>query len=236
MHVVVLCGGLGTRLRPAVEDLPKVLAPVSGRPFLYFVLERLRRDGFEEVVLSTGYLGEIVDAAVEAMELEGLRVRCIREPEPQGTAGALRYVIRSEGMAGPFVAMNGDTMFSGSLRRLVHYHHRHAARATIALVRVDDPARYGTVEIDADSGTVTAFLEKGASHREAAWINAGAYVLVPDVLNLLDANEGSLEREVFPRVIGSGLYGCAFPDAAMLDIGVPEDYYRAQEFLQRLNG
>lgn len=235
MIVVVLCGGLGTRLRSVVDDRPKVLAPVGDRPFLYFVLNQLRREGFEEVVLSTGYMGDAVEKAVDAFNMPDLRVRCVREPEPLGTAGGLRFAAEAAGIESAFLALNGDTLFTGSLERLAENHRERAdAAATVAVVRTDDPQRYGTVQIDEDSGSVTAFVEKGASMVKQGWINAGAYVLEPESLDVLQRPSGSIERDVFPMLVGRGLYASRFPEAEFLDIGVPEDYRRAESFLKRI--
>jgi mannose-1-phosphate guanylyltransferase len=231
---VVLCGGFGTRLRPAVDDRPKVLAPVEGRPFLDYLLARLARQGCTDVVLSTGYLGEMVEAFAGDGAAWGLRVRYAHEPAPLGTGGALRFAADSCGLQQPFVAMNGDTLFTGSLARLTAFHAAQpGARATLALVQVPDAARYGTVRTDAASGAVTAFVEKAAA-TGPAWINAGVYVLDPALLAAVPRGRNvSLERDVFPAWIGKGLSGCPFPDAAFLDIGTPEDYARAAALLRK---
>src|SRR5690606_3010944 len=135
------------------------------------------------------------------------------------------------GLDGPLVVMNGDTFFSGALDDLVAFHRRRpAAGATIALARVDDAGRYGTVAFDPATGAVTAFVEKGGQ-QGGAWINAGVYVLEPALREALPPGRSSLERDAFAALAGRGLYGCPFPDAAFLDIGTPEDYARAAEVL-----
>ena len=231
LPILVLCGGLGTRLRSVVADRPKVLAPVGDRPFLGHLLDHLQREGLDDVVLATGYLGEQVEAYAAEHSLDGVRVRCVQEREPLGTAGALAFAAREAGIAGPFLALNGDTFFGGSLRKLVQAHEP-AYAATLALVRVDDAARYGRVIADEASGRVERFEEKGGAPG-AAWINAGAYVLGPDVLE--GVQKGSLEREIFPVLVEQRRLGaCPFYDALFLDIGTPADFVRAPDALRRL--
>ncbi|HMB93038.1 MAG TPA: nucleotidyltransferase family protein [Rhodothermales bacterium] len=235
MVAVILCGGLGTRLRGVVDDRPKVLAPVAGEPFLGYLLDHLQGQGISDIVLSTGHLGELVEDYVGSGDRWGVRVRCVREPEPLGTGGALRFVADALDVQEPFLVLNGDTFFSDALSQLVDFHAmRPEAQATLALVEVMQAARYGTVEADPKTGTVTAFLEKQPGRAGSAWINAGVYVLDPSLLSTIPPGRNvSLERDVFPRRIGRGLYACPFPDATFLDIGTPEDYARASQVLVR---
>jgi NDP-sugar pyrophosphorylase family protein len=131
-----------------------------------------------------------------------------------------------------FVAMNGDTLFSGSVDRLVQFHDVQDVAASIALVQTDRPDRYGRVRFDTKSGAITGFEEKQAGIDGTVWINAGAYVLTSSVWGAIPAGRTvSLEREVFPEWVGQGLFGCRFPDADFLDIGTPDDYRKADEWL-----
>jgi D-glycero-alpha-D-manno-heptose 1-phosphate guanylyltransferase len=229
--VVVLCGGLGTRLRPVVSDRPKVLAEVAGRPFLGWLLDHLRREGAREVVLSAGHLAGQVEAFVAAEAPAGLAVRTVVEPQPLGTGGALRHASAAAGIAGPFLALNGDTFFSGSLARLAAEHAARGAAATLALVRVPHAGRYGAVRFDAAAGVVEAFEEKGAAG--PGWINAGAYALAPDALAaLVPGRPASFERDVLPGLVARvRVAAVPYPDAAFLDIGTPADYARAAALL-----
>lgn len=224
-QAVVLCGGLGTRLRSVVADVPKVLAPIEGVPFLQHLLRTLAAQGVDDVLLSTGYLGEQIAAFAETLAPDGVRVRCVQEPKPLGTGGALRFVRDAARLSTPFFALNGDTFFTGRLPELATAHPADAA-ATLALVHVPTADRYGAVE--ADGSRIVHFREKEAG-LGAAWINAGVYVLAPDALDAVPAGEKvSLERDVFPRWRDDGrLHAHRFPDATFLDIGTPEDYARA---------
>ena len=231
LPVVVLCGGFGTRLRSVVPAHPKVLAPIRGRPFLDYLLRHLRRQGFTDVILGTGYLGNMVGEYVGNGHSWGLRTRCVREPEPLGTGGALRFVRDEAELASAFLVVNGDTFLRAPLDQLVRTHENHAAAATMALVQVDDPGRYGTVVTDA-AGKVVSFVEKNSTSDAPAWINAGVYVLDPAVLDgVAPGHPTSLETEVFPRLMDHGLYGHRFPDAVFLDIGTPGDFERSGSIL-----
>jgi len=228
---VILCGGFGTRLKSVIADRPKVLAPVGGIPFLGHLLSHLSRQGLTDIVLSTGYLGEMIEAFAGDGEPWNLKLTYIREPKPLGTGGALRCVQSKMGWDRPFLAMNGDTFFSGSIERLMAFHRSSGASSSLALVRVPDACRFGTVVV-AEDGRVESFLEKRPDAEAGAWINAGVYVLEPGLLATLPPGEpASLERDLFPRWISKGLSGCRFPEAVFLDIGTPEDYARAPGIL-----
>lgn len=230
--VVILCGGLGTRLRSIVSDRPKVLAPIHGRPFLDYLLRYLEREGVDEVVLSTGHLGHLVEQFVAESRPWRVRIRCIQEQEPLGTAGAFRYAAESLGLTEPFVGMNGDTFFNGSLNQLCSFHLSHTDTiATLALAWVPRADRYGSVQID-DTGAILGFHEKQPLQVAPAWINAGVYVLTPELLaGVAPGHAVSLERDVLPHAVGKGLLGYRYHDAVFLDIGTPEDYRRAGDIL-----
>ena len=201
---VILAGGLGTRLRPVVSDRPKVLAEVCGRPFLTYLLDQLQAAGAGEAVLSTGYLGEQIEAALGSC-YRGLPLGYSQESAPLGTAGALRSALARPG-SDPILVLNGDSYFDADLPDLLAHHRSHGARATLALARLDDTRRFGRVVLAADN-RVTAFEEKGADEG-AGWINAGIYVLARQLLETIPAGGPvSLERECFPAWIGRGLYG-----------------------------
>lgn len=232
--VIVLCGGFGTRLRPVVEDRPKVLAPILGSPFLDHLLRFLKGQGVSDVVLSTGYLGEMVEAYAGEGDRWGLTVRHAREPRSLGTGGAVRFARDLLELEGPVIVMNGDTFFSGSLEHLLLFHRSHqGAAGTLSLVKVTDAGRYGTVQVDPETGEVERFSEKN-TQAGASWINAGRYVLTPELIDSIPPDRNvSIERDVFPGYVRQGLFGCMFPDALFLDIGTPDDYAKAADVLHR---
>lgn len=234
-QAVILVGGEGTRLRPITSRVPKPVAPVVGRPFITYVLESLQRHGVQRVVFSTGYLAEAIEAEVGTGARFGLDVRYVVEESPLGTAGALKNA-QGELAEGCFLAFNGDVLTDADLTALVAFHQEKGGLATILLTPVDDPRRYGLVQLNED-GSVAEFLEKpGAEWVGSALINAGVYVLEREVLDLIPAGRMySVERDVFPGLAAIGkLFG--FADSGYWrDIGTPESYLEAHfDLLQGL--
>jgi mannose-1-phosphate guanylyltransferase len=225
MQALILAGGEGTRLRPLTSTLPKPVVPMVGRPFIAYMLDWVRAHGVDDVVMSCGHMAAAVRAVLGDGSREGLRLRYVDEPTPLGTGGAVKYAERL--LDRQFLMLNGDVLADLDLTAVVRQHRRTGARATLALVAVQDPSAYGLVRTGSD-GQVAAFVEKPASHAiDTHQVSAGAYVLERDVLELLAAGEpASIEREVFPRLAGHGLYGC-LTDGYWLDIGTPERYLAA---------
>jgi D-glycero-alpha-D-manno-heptose 1-phosphate guanylyltransferase len=223
----ILAGGLGTRLRPVVSDRPKVLAVIRGRPFMTYLLDQLVSAGIRSVVLCTGYQGEQVKASL-GPSYRTLELIYSQEPSPLGTGGALRQAF-SLFQSDPVLVLNGDSFFDLNLSGFFQWHEARKARATLALVQRPETQRYGRVDLGPD-GDVIRFNEKGAESG-AGWINAGIYLLSRPLLQTIP-KEGavSLERDLFPAWMGRGLYG--YPgEGRFLDIGTPESYAIADEFL-----
>lgn len=228
MKAVILAGGLGTRLRPLTLTRPKHLLPIANRPHIDHVFELLQRHGVKEVVLLTSYLADAFkDAAARAVDV-GMRVHLAHEPEPLGTAGALK---NAEDHVGDdtFVAFNGDILTDVDLRGLLEWHGSRRAEATILLTPVADPSAYGVVSTDAD-GRVLGFIEKPPREQAPTnFINAGVYVFEPTILDRIpDKEVVSAERELFPRLVGerARLFARA-TDAYWMDIGTPDKYLQA---------
>ncbi len=222
-EAIVLAGGFGTRLRGIVDDVPKPLAPVAGRPFLAWLLDRLAASGMRRCILATGYLSEVIEQRIGA-SWQGMEIAYSVEPEPLGTGGAIRLAAsRLQGNAAH--VLNGDTWLEYDPAAL-----EATARATgtpmaIALARVDDVARYGAVDIDNDR--VAGFREKGEAG--AGWINAGCYFLAAEALAALPARDAfSFEQDVLQPRVQAGAVAAFTATAGFIDIGVPEDYARAQ--------
>ncbi len=229
IDAVVFAGGLGTRLRAAVADRPKVLADVRGRPFLSYLLDQLAAAGIERAILCTGYMAEQVEAAFGAAH-GALRLVYSREATPMGTGGALRLAL-DRVRTDPVLVLNGDSYCGVDLRALLAAHRASRARATMLLTEVEDVARYGVVRTTAD-GRVESFVEKGGA-RGPGWINAGVYVLPRAEIAALPADRPvSLERELLPRLVDAGLAGHRAP-GPFLDIGTPESYAAAERFFAR---
>lgn len=222
LPVIVLCGGLGTRLRSAVADRPKALAPVGERSFLAVQLELLRARGARHFVLCVGHMAEQIEAAFGDGSALGVRIDYSRDGEKLlGTGGALK---RAERFFAPAaIVVNGDTYIDVDLARLAHTHaSARDAVATLTLARVPDATRYGTVEVRGDR--VTGFREKSGTTE--GWVNAGVYVIERELLARVPAGEAvSLERDVFPSALRDGLTLAAFAQAASFtDIGTPDDF------------
>lgn len=234
IDVVILAGGLGTRLEAVQPDLPKALTMVGGRPILDRLIEQVASCGAHRVVLSLGHLAEQVVVHLKGLVFEGVELGCVVESSPLGTGGALRLAAESERPAGSvrersMLVMNGDSFVTADLCKLVDFHVSHAARASMLLVKVDDPSRYGAVLTD-ESGAVTSFVEKGAAGGVPAYINAGIYLMDDDVIESILAGEPtSLEIDVFPALVGRGLYALKC-EASFIDIGTPLAFAAADRF------
>jgi mannose-1-phosphate guanylyltransferase len=228
MQAIVLVGGQGTRLRPLTETVPKPALTLVDRPFLAYMIEWLARHGVDEVVLACGFLPDVLREALSGEEERaGVRIRYAVEPEPLGTAGAIRFAADElgDGLEQTFLALNGDVLTDLDLDALLAAHRERSARATLGLHPVEDSAAYGLVRSD-ERGAVTAFIEK-TGEAVPGEINAGMYALERSVLELIPPGENvSIERDVFPRLVGEGLHGLRL-DGYWMDIGTPERYLQA---------
>jgi mannose-1-phosphate guanylyltransferase len=222
MQALVLAGGEGTRLRPLTLTTPKPVMPLAGQPFLSFMLDWVRRHRVDEVILSCGFMSDGVRQVLGDI-YDGMRLRYVVEAEPLGTAGPVRLALDEGLLEERLLVLNGDVLTDMDLTAELEQHERTGARATLALHPVDDTSSYGVVPTD-EEGRVEAFIEKGSGDAPTNRINAGAYVIERDVVDAIPAGRAvSFEREVFPALVGNGLYGY---DAAgyWIDIGTPERY------------
>jgi mannose-1-phosphate guanylyltransferase len=224
VQALILAGGEGTRLRPLTYTVAKPVLPLAGRPHIAYVIDWLARHGVDDVIVSCGHLAEGMRNTLAEMEL-GVRIRFAEEPDARGTAGAIRFA--EEMLAERFLVLNGDILCDLDLTAQIEQHERTGARATIALYPVEDPTGYGLVHRHED-GEITEFLEKPEPDQiDTDEINAGAYLLERSVLDEIQPDRAvSIEREVFPRLIGEGLYGIRL-EGYWIDIGTPERYLEA---------
>ena len=222
MQAVILVGGEGTHLRPLTSTVPKPVVPLVDRPFIAFMLEWLRSHGIEDVIMSCGFLATSLRNVLGDGSGLGMRLRFVEEPDARGTAGALKF---AESLLDErFVMLNGDILTDLDLAAQIAQHEATGAKATLALVPVADPTAYGLVHLE-DDRSVRDFVEKPSSDAiDTNMISAGAYVLEREILQLVPAERNvSIEREVWPLLVGNGLYG--FPSQSYwLDIGSPERY------------
>ncbi|MCY4495136.1 MAG: NDP-sugar synthase [Acidimicrobiaceae bacterium] len=229
MKAVVLVGGFGTRLRPLTATTPKQMLPVVDRPMIEYVVSTLRRAGVSEVILALGYKEDHFRAAYPDTECAGVPLTYAVEPEPLDTAGAVRFAAEAAGLDETFIVLNGDVLTDIDIGSLWARHHEAGAMATIALTRVEDPSRFGVVPTDAE-GAVLGFIEKpNRDEAPTRWINAGIYVLEPEVLQrIAGGRRVSIEREVFPSIVAERGLWAVHCDAYWIDIGTPATYVQAQ--------
>jgi D-glycero-alpha-D-manno-heptose 1-phosphate guanylyltransferase len=226
MQAVVLAGGLGTRLKSVLPDLPKPMAPVAGRPFLAWVLDRLIDADFESAVLAVGYRHEAIFDYFGA-NYRGMALHYSVENTPLGTGGAMRLAANHVTTLPVFV-LNGDTYLELDYRAMLAAHRQSRASLSVAVCRVTDVSRYGALELEQDH--IRGFLEKGGTG--SGYINAGVYLLASAILQQIPAGESfSFEQQLLvPRV--RELCPLAFLTAGrFIDIGIPEDFERAQKLL-----
>ncbi len=228
MQAIVLVGGEGTRLRPLTETVPKPALTLVDRPFLAYMIEWLAGHGVSEVVLACGFLPDVLrDALAGEEERAGVRISYMVEPERRGTAGAIRFAADQLGdrLGDRFLALNGDVLTDLDLSALLRAHAERSARATLGLHPVEDSSAYGLVH-SGPEGAVLDFREK-TGEAVPGEINAGMYVLERSALDLIPPGEEvSIERDVFPKLVGDGLYGLRL-DGYWMDIGTPGRYLQA---------
>ena len=233
LPAVILVGGQGTRLRPLTDRTRKDMLPLVDRPLLAYTFEHLARHGVERGIISAGYLPDQIEAGFGTQH-GVMALEYAVEDEPLGTGGAIGFAGRD--LEGSFFALNGDSLREADLGELVAFHRSSGAKATILLTPVADPSRYGLVRTAAD-GRVETFLEKPRPEEiDTDLINAGLYVLEPEVLELVPPGRTvSIEREVFPRLATEGsVFGIALP-GYWLDVGTPESYLQAhRDVLERI--
>lgn len=223
-QAVFLVGGKGTRLGQLTQATPKPLLEIApGLRFLDVVLEEAARHGFADILLLAGYLGDQVEAAYQGRRIYDARVTVLREPEPQGTGGALRFA--ADKLDPWFLMGNGDSLFEINLRTLAMARDDNFD-ARLALREVQEPARYGAVALN--DGRITQFLEKNPSLKGPALINGGLYLMRRDGVMPYVNGPCSIEQDVFPRLAEAGrLQGQAF-EGYFLDMGLPDTYAQAQ--------
>ena len=225
MQALVLVGGEGTRLRPLTLTEPKPVIPLVDRPFIRYMIDWLARHGVEEVVLSIGFLAHGIREGLGDEIPGGPKLTYVEEPDRRGTAGAIKFA--EAHLDDRFLALNGDVLTDLDLGALIRRHEDSGAKATLALYPVGDPTAYGLVRRRED-GEITEFLEKpDPAEIDTDEISAGAYVLERSVLDMVpEGCEFSIEREVFPRLVGDGLYSQRL-EGYWMDIGTPERYLQA---------
>jgi mannose-1-phosphate guanylyltransferase len=224
MQALILAGGEGTRLRPLTSAIPKPVVSLANRPFISYMLDWLEHHGFDDVVMSCGFLAEGVRRVLGTGDREGIRIRYVDEPRALGTAGPVKL---AEPMLDErFAVLNGDILTDIDLSSVLAIHEARGARVTLTLTPVADPSSYGVIITD-DDGRVEAFIEKPEGEAPSNLINAGIYVLEREVVGEIPPDRAvSFEREVFPSLVGEGLHGLE-REGYWLDIGTLDRYLQA---------
>ncbi|EII9765125.1 nucleotidyltransferase family protein [Campylobacter coli] len=215
MQAIVLAGGLGTRLRSVVQDLPKPMAPINGKPFLAFVLEYLKKQGITEIILSVSYKYELIQEYFKD-EFHGMKIHYNIEKELLGTGGAIKDALKL--VKNEAYVVNGDTFFDIDLKKLV----LNSSKICIALKQMQNFDRYGTVNVD-EQGIVTSFEEK--VFKKQGLINGGIYLLKKDIFDEFSLEKKFSFEEFLQENYKSLKIQTQIFDDYFIDIGVPEDYY-----------
>ena len=228
-EAIILAGGLGTRLRDAVPDLPKCMAPVNGRPFLFYVINYLRSQGIEKFIFSIGYKHEIIEEYLNT-QFSTLNFQCIVEKEPLGTGGAILascYKTTDENV----LVINGDTLFKINLAAFASFHFKKQSFCSLALKPMKKFDRYGVVELN-DDDSIQSFREK--QFYKEGLINGGVYLLnVSRFMEEEFPSKFSFEKDYLEKFYDTRKIYAAEQDAYFIDIGIPEDYQRVQQELKQ---
>jgi D-glycero-alpha-D-manno-heptose 1-phosphate guanylyltransferase len=229
-EAIVLAGGLGTRLRSVVADVPKPMASISGRPFLEYLFDYWIGQGVQRFTLSVGYRHEAIIGHF-GNAYRGASLRYAIEQAPMGTGGAVLHAIGAFSFEGPLLLLNGDTYFDVNLERLSAFAARNAADIAFALFESNDRVRYMGIDLDAQG----RILQLQGRDRSPHLANGGVYWLRPDVFRehtIRGESQQSLETDIFPALLRAGrkLYGRSFT-GTFIDIGMPDDFRRAQKLL-----
>ena len=229
---LLLVGGLGTRLRPVLSSTPKPMAPIGDVPFLELLVLQLRSQGIRRMVMCTGFHAEQIEAQFGDGCRWNVAIEHSKETQPLGTAGAIKNAARFLAHASDFLVLNGDSFLEIDFRKLISFHRKHGGWASIAVRRVPDAARYGTVHVN-EEGRIVRFSEK-LGLPEPGLINGGVYVFNREVLETIPEGPASLEKDVLPGLLQRGAFALE-QDGLFIDIGTPEDYARAQALHERLS-
>ena len=229
MQAILLCGGMGTRLRSVVSDRPKPMADICGKPFLQYLLEMLRDKGITEVIFALGYMGEMIEEYFHDGSAFGLKIAYSYEEEPLGTGGAIRNALPKI-LEEEVLVLNADTYFPMDYQGFLRFHQENDGDFSLATRAVPDISRYGAVRRDA-AGRILAWNEKldeGAQPLSGE-INGGIYVMKKSLIAEIPEGKHSLEQDCIPKWLSEGkrIFGLPF-EGYFMDIGIPKDY---QQFI-----
>ena len=225
--LLILSGGFGTRLKSVVSEVPKPLAPVNGRPFLYYQIKNWTRQGLTRFIFLLYNQSELIINFLTSEKdgiLKGCEVKWVVEPEPMGTGGAVAYSVNHLNIEGDFLVTNADTWLGSGIDEII------ASQApSMAVIKVENSGRYGSVKLSGDQ--IVSFEEK-SERTDAGWINAGLCKLDAQIFKATTETVFSLEQSIFPALAKQGALKGVQLTTGFIDIGVPEDYFR---FIKLIN-
>ena len=227
MEAILLCGGLGTRLRSVVSDRPKPMADIAGKPFLHYLVKMLSESGVKHLIFALGYMGEQIEAYFKSGEDYGLSISYSYEDSPLGTGGAIRNALSKVSEENVLV-LNADTYFHTDYENLLSQQLKTQAMMTIASRKIEDISRYGAILKD-ETGRILRWNEKMSSDQaevlRSGEINGGIYVMKKSLIEKIQEGKQSLENDCIPAWLKEGIFLQALPsDGYFMDIGIPEDY------------
>lgn len=226
MEVIILAGGFGTRLSQAVKDVPKPMAPIKGTPFLAYVLNYLSRFDVQKIILATGHKSEIIEKYF-GNNYKGIDIIYSVEKKPLGTGGAMKEALRYCKNKN-VVVLNGDTFFDVNLEKIMDFHRKENSRFTVAIKKMFNFSRYGTVEFE--KNTILKFNEKKQTRE--GYINGGVYIIARTIFDDIKKEVFSIEKDYMEKSANKGKIKCFKSDGYFIDIGIPEDYYKANNELK----
>jgi D-glycero-alpha-D-manno-heptose 1-phosphate guanylyltransferase len=228
---IILAGGLGTRLRSAVPDLPKCMAPVAGKPFLHYVIRHFQNQGVKQFIFSLGYMHEVILDYLHN-NYDKSQVKYVIEKEPLGTGGAIRLAAEQADQEHVLVA-NGDTLFRINVEKLAAFHFQQNASCTLALKPMKNFDRYALVELNAENHTISNFREK--QHYDSGLINGGIYAIgLNHFMKIGWPQKFSFEKDYLEQLYTTGTIFGQVQDEYFIDIGIPEDFEKANVDFEKM--
>lgn len=226
MQALILAGGLGTRLQNVVKDRPKSMALVNGKPFLEYQIEFLKKNGINDIILSTGYMSEVIENY--DFDLHGISIKHSKEKESLGTGGAIKNARNL--LDQRFFVLNGDTMFLIDLKSLIHFHDENYADCTLAITNLKEKSRFGNVIID-NRSRINEFKEK--ENTKSNFISAGTYIFEKKIFEWDSLpDKFSLEKDLLPNLVRTKkVYGFS-SNSYFIDIGTAEDYKKFRDDIE----
>ena len=226
MEVIILAGGFGTRLAHIIKDVPKPMAPIKGVPFLEYILENLLKFDVTKIVMATGFKSEIIEQYF-CNNYKGMDIIYSVETEPLGTGGAIKKALEYCN-ENDVCILNGDTYFDINLSEMQKFHNKENVKLTVGLKKMFNFNRYGTVEIKNDD--IIKFNEK--KQTEEGYISGGVYFIKKNIFDNIKEKTFSLENDYLEKFVFTEKFKGYISDGYFVDIGIPEDYYRADKELK----